>query len=212
MMMMEDEALIIISRVLSYTVVGMSVILKFPQVIAIVKERNTDGINLKAYWMEIAAYLIGFFYGYSHDYHISVYVESGLLAFQSAVIIFLVIWYDSSWTVENAIYAILGTSFIVTSLFRLVPHSLLSVLLSLTLPLAAGSKLAQIRAIYEIKSRGNVSILTWSLATYGCFARLFTIVVEVGDLLILFNFFVSAVLNSIVVMMCVYYGDNKKKI
>jgi hypothetical protein len=37
-----------------------------------------------------------------------------------------------------------------------------------TLPLAAASKLTQVMELYRIKSQGDVSKLTWSLAAYGC--------------------------------------------
>ena len=70
-----------------------------------------------------------------------------------------------------------------------------------TLPLAAASKLAQVMELNRIKTQGDVSKLTWSLAAYGCAgkvyltdyhniclishfsitARLFTIIVEVKD-------------------------------
>lgn len=93
----------------------------------------------------------------------------------------------------------------------IVPYPLLSVLLFWTLPLSAASKLAQIATIYQLKSMGNVSVTTWSLATYGCLARIFTVYVEVGDLQILLNFFVSFVLNGVVVIMCLYYGSEVQK-
>ena len=37
-----------------------------------------------------------------------------------------------------------------------------------TLPLSATSKLIQIREIYRIKTQGDVSVLMWGLAAYGC--------------------------------------------
>ena len=37
-----------------------------------------------------------------------------------------------------------------------------------TLPLAAASKLTQVMELYKIKTQGDVSKLTWSLAAYGC--------------------------------------------
>lgn len=37
-----------------------------------------------------------------------------------------------------------------------------------TLPLAAASKLTQVMELYRIKTQGDVSKLTWSLAAYGC--------------------------------------------
>lgn len=208
---MDSEVSLLISRALSYSVVAICVFMKLPQVLAILKTGDTKGVNLKSIWMEIGAYLIGFSYGYTHGYHLSTYVESGLLAAQSATIVFLVVYYDSKWTIENAVYALVITSFTACSLSMLVPFSVLSILLSLALPLSAGSKLAQIATIYRIQSKGNVSVLTWSLAAYGCFARLFTVYIEVDDMLILFNFLVSAVLNSTVVALCLYYGDGKQR-
>lgn len=196
-----------ISRVLSYSVVGICFFMKLPQVIAILTSRSTKGVNLKTNWMEIGSYLIGFSYGYTHDYHFSTYFEAALLAIQSAAIIFLVIYYDNKWTAENLVIALVYLVFIAASYLRIVPHFLLSLLLFLTLPLAVTSKLAQISTIYQMKSKGNVSVLTWSLASYGCLARLYTVYVEVGDLQILLNFFVSFILNSGVVIACLYYGN-----
>lgn len=205
------ESLLIVSRFLSYTVVGMSVFMKLPQITAIFMTGNTKGVNLKTYWLESGSYLISFSYGYTHGYHISTYVETVLLVIQSAAIIVLVIYYDKKWTLENALYTSVALGLIVPTLMGLIPHFLLSILLSLTLPLAVFSKLTQITTIYQIKSRGNVSILTWSLAAYGCFARLFTVYVELGDMQIFFNFFVSSMLNAVVVIMCFYYGDELQK-
>ncbi len=196
-----------ISRLLSYSVVAISFFMKLPQVLAILFSGNTRGLNLRTNWMEIGTYLIGFSYGYTHQYHISIYGEAGLLAIQSATIIFLVLYYEHKWTYENVLYIFASLAFMATCFLRLMPHSVLSLLLSMTLPLGAASKLAQISMIYQIKSKGNVSTLTWSLAAYGCFARLFTVYVEVGGLQLLLNFFVSFVLNTVVVIMCLYYGN-----
>lgn len=195
-----------ISRLLSFSVVGLSFFMKLPQVIDLLSSRSTEGLNLRTYWMEIGTYLIGFSYGYTHGYHLSTYAEAGLLAIQDAIIIFLIIYYDKRWSLENFAATLVSFVFIATSYYLLVPHFLLGLLISMTLPLSAASKLAQINTIYQIKSKGNVSVLTWSLAGYGCLARLYTVYVEVEDLQILLNFLVSFVLNSTVVIACLYYG------
>ena len=197
-----------ISRVLSYTVLGMSFFMKMPQVKSLYASKSTEGMNFRSIWMEIGSYLIGSSYGYTHGYHLSIYFECVVLAIQSAVILFLVMYREKRWTLENGFYVLLSSVFLTATVMGVVPHSLLSILLSLTLPLAAASKLAQIRTIYHLKTKGNVSILTWGLMTYGCAARLFSIYVEVGDMEILFNYFVSFVLNGLVVIMCIYYDSN----
>ena len=191
--------------------VALSFFMKLPQVLAILRTGRTEGVNLRTYWMEIGAYLIGFFYGYTYGYHLSTYMEAGLLAVQSACIIFLVMYYEGKWTLENALYSVVIGSFVTSSFFRLVPLPFLKILLSLTLPLTAGSKLAQIGTVYRLKSKGNVSVLAWSLAAYGCFARLFTTFVEVGDVLIFLKFLMAAGLNSTVVALCLFYSHREEK-
>ena len=42
----------------------------------------------------------------------------------------------------------------------------------LGIPLASSSKSLQINALYKAKSSGDVSVITWSLATYGCGGKL----------------------------------------
>ncbi len=205
----EMGPLLEISRFLSYTVIGMSLFMKIPQIRALFVSSSTEGINLRTNWMEIGAYLIGLSYGYTHEYHVSIYFESGVLAIQNGVIIFLVIFKENRWTLENGFYTLLSVLFVAATYLKVVPHYLLSILLSSTLPLAAAGKLAQIATIYRLKSKGSVSVMTWALTTYGCAARLFTVYVEVGDMEIFFNFFVSFILNGIVVMMCIYYGNKK---
>lgn len=200
-----------ISRFLSYTVVIISVCMKLPQISTLLVSGSATGVNLRSYWLEIGTYLIGFFYGYTYDYHISTYAEAGLLAVQDTVIICLVMHYNKKWTAENLLYILMCVIFISVTFCKLVPLLVFNVLLSLTLPLAVLSKVGQIRTIYELGSCGDVSVLTWSLAAYGCAARIITTLVEVGNLQILFNFTVSAILNAIIVAMCLYYGKGTKK-
>ena len=206
---MDAGTILQISRALSATVVIISFFMKLPQISNLLSSRSTEGINLRSYWLEMGAYLIGFLYGYTYGYHISIYAESGLLALQNAVIMSLVIHYNKKWTVENMFYFLVYATFVIASFWKLTPHLVLDVLLFLTLPLSVLSKVGQITAIFQLKSCGNVSVLTWSLATYGCVVRFFTNIVEVGNLQILLNFAVSSILNGIVVAMCLYYGEEK---
>ena len=115
--------------------------MRLPQIFAILQAGNSTGLSVKAYWMDLAACLIGFSYGYAHGYHLTTYMEAGLIAIQVSTIIFLVILYDRKWTLENGLYTLLCAVYIVISSLKLLPHPLLSALLSSTLPLAVLSKL-----------------------------------------------------------------------
>ena len=204
-MAVNSQVALRVSRFLSYTVIAMSSIMKLPQVFAILQAGNSTGLNVKAYWMDLTACLIGFSYGYAHGYHLTTYMEAGLIAIQVSIIIFLVILYDRKWTLENGLYTLLCAVYIVISSLKLLPHPLFSVLLSSTLPLAVLSKLTHIRTLYQIKSRGSVSMLMWLLDTYLCVVRLFTVYVEVGDLLILASFFIALIQDLTIIFMLVLW-------
>ena len=208
----ESELALVVSRTLSYSVMSLCVLMKLPQIRSLLSSKSAAGISLRSYWLEISTYFIGFFYGYVNDFHFSVYAESGFLILQDVAIIFLIVKYNRDWTFENLLYAILCVTFVVSSLAGVVPQSLFRLLLSSTLVTGSLSKLGQILSLYRLKSQGDVSVVTWSLVAYGCLARVFTVLVEVGDLQILANYAVSFVLNSTVVALCLYYGKGQKKL
>ena len=76
--------------------------MKLPQVFAILQAGNSAGLNVKAYWMDLAACLIRFSYRYAHTTN----MEAGLIAIQVFIIIFLVILYDRKCTLENGLYTL----------------------------------------------------------------------------------------------------------
>ena len=58
-MALNSQVVLRVSRFLSYTVIGMSSIMRLPQVFAILQAGNSTGLNVKAYWMDLTACLIG---------------------------------------------------------------------------------------------------------------------------------------------------------
>ena len=205
-----SELVLLISRFLSYSVLGLCFFMKLPQISAILSSKSTRGMNSKSLWMELGACLIGLSYGYAHGFHITTYMEAGFLVIQNAVIIFLIVSYESKWTLENGLYAVICAVYSIVSFFKLIPFSVLQILLISTLPLSVFSILAQMKTIYQIKSCGNISILSWLIGTYFCVARLCTSYIEVNDMQILFNFTILSILNVMVVLMCLYYGKEEQ--
>ncbi len=211
-MFQDSEFILTISRVLSYSVVALCSVVKLPQIYAIASAKSSAGISLRAYWLEISTYLISLFYGYTNNFHFSVYAESGLLALQDTLLIALVIYYDRKWTsLENISLTLLMAGFVWASLTDLIPQYIHRFLLSTTLVTSTISKLGQILSIYALKSQGEVSMVTWGLSGYGCVVRVLSSLVEVGDYLVVLNFVVASHLNIFVVAQCLYYGKGKKK-
>ncbi len=50
---MDSDAALYISRALSYSVISLSLCMKFPQIIAIFSSKASKGVSARGYWMEI---------------------------------------------------------------------------------------------------------------------------------------------------------------
>lgn len=50
------DALLVTSRLLSYSLIALSFFLKLPQIWAVYSARSSRGVSARAYWMEIAWY------------------------------------------------------------------------------------------------------------------------------------------------------------
>ena len=203
------ESLLFVSNILSYSVITMCLWVKLPQVASIVRAGNTKGLSLRGYWMDMACYVFGTSYAFYLGNPISTYAESILLAAQTAAIIGAITYYNKQWNAENLLSVVMTLVFLMGAISFVIPVFIIRQLHMLTLPLAVISKLSQIRAMYKIKSRGAVSTLTWAAVTYGCAARLFTTLVEVKDPVVFTSFLVSFVLNLVITLQCLYYGNPK---
>lgn len=200
--------LLLLSRCLSYSVIAVSVVTKLPQVVSLLSAGSAHGVNVRGCWMETACYLISWSYGYFHAFHYSTYVEAVLLTVQSCAVVLLVVRYSRLWNLENAFFALITFAFVSLSLFKALPAGVLYILLLSTLPLSIASKLVQMRELHRLKQRGDVSLSSWSLATYCCAARLITVAVEVRDTQVFVNYLVAVVLNSVVVLQCLVYSNS----
>lgn len=208
---MAVDSLLLVSRLLSYSVIMMSTCMKLPQVWKIYSAGSNKGISTRGYWLEIVSYLIAASYGFFYDYHITTYFELIILAIQSSTIVALSIIYSRQWNFENGLYSMIILVFGINAIFKMVPSIILDTLLVMNIPLSSSSKLLQINALYRMKTAGDVSLITWILAAYGCAVRLFTIVVEIFDMTILTGYTIGFILNSVIVIQILYYGDKSKK-
>lgn len=92
-------------------------------------------------------------------------------------------------------------------LLSTIPHWLLAFLQAATLPLAVSAKLPQIMQNARAKSTGQLSAFAVGAQVLGCFARLYTTAMEVGDWLVASAFAVALVLNGILgVQLWRYWG------
>ncbi len=79
-------------KVLGYSIVVVSVIVKVPQVIKILKAGSTEGLSELVLYTETLGYMIGFFYPFHYSQPFSAYGENLFIAIQSLIILGL-LWY-----------------------------------------------------------------------------------------------------------------------
>uniref|UniRef100_A0A1A7ZBS7 PQ loop repeat containing 3 n=1 Tax=Nothobranchius furzeri TaxID=105023 RepID=A0A1A7ZBS7_NOTFU len=81
--------------------------------------------------------------------------------------------------------------------------------------ISAASKFAQLQCLWSSKDAGQVSALSWAMATYTCMARIYTTTVTTGDMQVLVRFVAMTLLNLWVLLTVIYYqrrtGSSSKK-
>ncbi|XP_010786053.1 solute carrier family 66 member 3, partial [Notothenia coriiceps] len=77
--------------------------------------------------------------------------------------------------------------------------------MSLCTFISAASKFAQLLCMWKSKDAGQVSALSWAMATFTCIARIYTTTVTTGDMQVLVRFVVMTLLNMWVLLTVLYY-------
>lgn len=100
-----------ISKGLGYGIVIGSGIMKLPQILKIVMNRDVTGLNAMSFYMECAAFLPSIVYNFLKGYPISTYGENVIILFQNYLLVVLYWMY----------FLML---FIIVALLRVRPESL----------------------------------------------------------------------------------------
>ncbi|KAH3850326.1 solute carrier family 66 member 3-like [Dreissena polymorpha] len=200
----------VVCNFLSFTVVALCIIMKVPQIWGSFRSGNTNGISLPSVMLEQTGYSIMLSYSFAMEYAVMNYLETGFLLVQNWFMLGLIVYTRNLLSPKVllllAIYMVVFSSIA----YKALPDLVLKSAISLCTPLGVSSKLTQIVALYRSKHPGRLSALTWGIAGYGCYVRILTNVVFTGDLFIILNFTSSAVLNTTMVAMILYYTQQVK--
>lgn len=210
----------LISTCLSYGVVVGAGILKVPQILRVWKSGSSEGVSLLSLYIELFSYVISTGWGVSQSLDFRDYGENIFIFVQLLVLVMLVARMQG--TARNAtgiLVAQLASFQVFASGF--VPRHIHEALLSGLILLNIASRVPQIRLNYSRQSTGQLSFLTVFLAFGGGIARVMTTALNVpwekGKLVMLFQFGVAALLNTILIGQILYYrskeskGDKKKR-
>lgn len=208
-----------ISKGLSLAIVVAAAIVKFPQVYLIVKNRSTRGVSLVAQYMELFLYSTPVAYNLNNGYPFTTWGENFFLVIQVLLILAAMLVINGRY-VQFILSLLTYAAIIVPAVTGMVPLEYLAIAQGMAIPVQISTRAFQVRAIVLAKETGQLSFITSMMNWLGCIARIFTVLQEHGDPIILGGFCGSLLANTVVVAMFFIYprstsaessADKKKK-
>ncbi|KAI5821455.1 hypothetical protein BZA77DRAFT_256720 [Pyronema omphalodes] len=201
-----------ISKAIGVAIVGLSTVVKVPQILKLVKSGSAKGVSFTSYALETTAYFITLAYNFRSGNPFSTYGEIALLAAQNVIISLLVLAYKGRLDVAALYTAVLATAGY--SLFNqeLVTPEMMVMAQAATIPLGLMSKVPQIWTILREKSTGQLSAFAVFNYLFGSLARIFTTLAEVNDPVILYGFLGGFALNVVLAFQMIWYWNSGKKL
>ncbi|CUM68574.1 uncharacterized protein PRCAT00006301001 [Priceomyces carsonii] len=224
----------VLAFLLSSSIVGISSIIKIPQIKRIVKQNNleakvkvVEGLSLKSINLELLTQLIHWSYNARNKNMFITYGESILLGIQNLVIEFLIHYYRLKAELEEEdllsdkqrqnkllkglVKPLLINLATLITVLKLLPDDTLSVLQILNIPLGIVSKVPQILRNHELRSTKHLSPIPIVANTLGSAIRIFTTIQMKGGTLLLVGYSSSFLLNAVLAGQCYFYSKDEPK-
>ncbi|AWP16832.1 putative PQ-loop repeat-containing protein 3 [Scophthalmus maximus] len=186
-------------------------VLKFPQIFLLIRAKSSGGVSLNSLLLELTGFIVFVTYQMYYDYPPPTYLEYPILIAQDVVLLLLILHYDGNLR-QSLFYAAV---FVGGWRLLTVEKWIIDLAMSLCTLISATSKFAQLQCLWRTKDAGQVSALSWGMATYTCMARVYTTTVTTGDTLVLVRFVTMSLLNLWVLLTVLYYqkhsGRSKKE-
>jgi len=187
-----------LSRILGYSIVGGSLLVKLPQIIKVWKSKNAVGISLINVNMDLLAVTANVLYSYSSKFPFSAWGDSLFILFQTLLIVILVLYYNISKKAAS-FFTVIYCSLLLFLASDIVPNSLLWNLQFISIPLMFFGKITQGYVNFKNKSTGQLSMVTCILLLLGSSVRIFTSIQETRDSLLVWSFILASFANFIIV-------------
>ena len=212
-----DCTSLVLSKLLGMSIVLGSSLVKLPQVVTILLAGSTKGLSSFSLYAELLAYVITWSYSAFQKFPFTTWGESMFLTIQNTIIIMLGYSYTRDY-LRLVLFPLCLVVSMSVLLSEQLPAQVYFYLQTCVIPLAIIGKLKQVQENYSNSSTGQLSFVTLVLLFVGTLIRMFTTIKETGDMLSLFIYGISAVLNFILLTQILYYSyatekeiDSKKK-
>ncbi|XP_070834924.1 solute carrier family 66 member 3 [Chaetodon trifascialis] len=185
----------------NFSTLFLCMVLKFPQIFVLMRAKTTTGVSLHSLLLELIGFIVFVTYQMYYDYPPPTFLEYPILIAQDVILLLLILHYNGSLR-QSLIYTLL---FVGGWRLLTVEKWIIDLAMSLCTFISAASKFAQLQCLWRSKDAGQVSALTWAMATYTCVARIYTTTVTTGDMQVLVRFIVMTSLNTWVLLTVLYY-------
>ncbi|XP_061110206.1 solute carrier family 66 member 3 [Conger conger] len=185
----------------NFSTLFVCMVLKFPQIFVLMQAKSTTGVSLKSLLLELIGFIVFITYQMYYNYPPPTYLEYPILIAQDVVLLLMILHYDGNLRQSLLYIAVFVGGWQLLTVQKWV----IDLAMSLCTLISAGSKFAQLQCLWQAKDSGQVSALSWGMATYTCLARIFTTVMTTGDTQVLVRFIVMAILNGWVTGVVLYY-------
>ncbi|KAG5677825.1 hypothetical protein PVAND_007549 [Polypedilum vanderplanki] len=203
--------LYIISDILSFITIASCLIAKVPQIITIFKAKSAAGLSMKSLGIETASYTVSTLYNFTNGYKILNYFEYIILLVQNYMLIGIVLFYRKQLNQKFIGFATLYWIIAALFTFSILPKSILTLMIPGTLPASVISKTLQLLEIIRTKDSSSISAITWFISAFTNATRIYTILLDSADIMLLANFIISTALSSAVLTAVIYYKKPKVK-
>ncbi|KAL3048883.1 hypothetical protein OYC64_008378 [Pagothenia borchgrevinki] len=185
----------------NFSTLLLCMVLKFPQIFALMRAKSSAGVSFNSLLLELLGYIVFVTYQMYYDYPPPTYLEYPILIAQDAILLLLILHYNGSLK-QSVLYTLL---FVGGWRLLTLEKWIIDSAMSLCTFISAASKFAQLQCMWKSKDAGQVSALSWAMATFTCIARIYTTTVTTGDMQVLVRFIVMTLLNMWVLLTVLYY-------
>jgi len=200
-----------LTRFLSYFLIVGAALVKVPQIIKIIKKSSVEGIARSSIYLDVLSSMLTSGYNIHLGYPFRSYGEYVVVGLQTVILVALCWKYDKTTPILEKSLVSLGIFTGVSLIYLdLVPQKIYMAIFGINLIVSFASKVPQIHLNWKNQSTGQLSVITYSMTTFGFFARVLTSLADVKDLLILVKHAQSLILNSFIMIQFALYRKNDK--
>ncbi|CRH00222.1 conserved Plasmodium protein, unknown function [Plasmodium relictum] len=196
----KQNTISVLNNIFIYSIIVGSCLIKFPQIIKIINNKNVVGISFVTIYLElfIASSLIAF--SIKENINIKLFLDVILINTQNIFIVLLMWRYSNKYSKFTKFIKICFYVFLNLYLIFGLPNVLVPFLGLVSAPISCFSKIPQIYLNHKNKNTGNLSLITFFFVFLGNLARIFTIFFSSNNKIYLVNCIFICTLNLTILL------------